>query len=68
MEIVSAILPYLIGVALVLVALVLFAGVIVLARGGEFGRRHSNRLMRARIALQALAVLLMFAFWLVTRG
>lgn len=65
---VADILPYLIGGALVAVVLVLFAGVFALARGGEFGRRYSNQLMRARVALQALAVLLMLAFWLVVRG
>ncbi|MCE2476249.1 MAG: HIG1 domain-containing protein [Alphaproteobacteria bacterium] len=31
-------------------------------RGGEFNARWGNRLMRARVALQALAVLLILAF------
>lgn len=67
MEIVSDVLPYLIGGTLAAVVLVLFAGIIAMARGGEFARRHGNRIMRARVALQALAVLLMLAFWLVVR-
>jgi len=67
METISHALPYLIGGALVAVVLVLFGGIVTLAKGGEFSRRHSNRLMRARVALQALAVLLMLAFWLVVR-
>jgi hypothetical protein len=68
METVSDVLPYLIGGALAAVVLVLFAGIFSLARGGEFARRHGNRIMRARVALQAVAVLLMLAFWLVARG
>ena len=67
METVSDVLPYLIGGTLAAVVLVLFAGIIALAKGGEFARRHSNRLMRARIALQAMALLLMLAFWLAVR-
>ena len=68
METVSDVLPYLIGGTLAAVVLVLFAGIVSLARGGEFARRHGNRIMRARVALQAVAVLLMLAFWLVARG
>ena len=68
METVSEVLPYLVGGTLAAVLVVLFVGVVAMGRGGEFGRRHSNRLMRARVALQALAVLLMLAFWLLVRG
>lgn len=67
METVSDVLPYLIGGALAPVVLVLFAGVIALAKGGELGRRHGNTFMRARIALQAMALLLMLAMWLTVR-
>lgn len=67
MEAVSQVLPYLIVGALAAVVLALFTGMFAMARGGEFGRRYSNKLMRARVALQALAVLLMLAFWLVVR-
>ncbi len=67
MDTAPQVLPYLIGGALAAVVLVLFAGLFTMARGGEFGRRHGNKLMRARVALQALAVLLMLAFWLVVR-
>ena len=68
METITEILPYLIGAALVAVVAVLFAGVFAMARGGDFGRRNSNRLMRARVALQGLAILLMLAFWLIVRN
>ena len=34
----------------------LLVGVIGMARGGNFNRKNANKLMRARVALQALAV------------
>lgn len=36
---------------------VLFFGIFTMARGGDFNRRHSNKLMRARVVLQGLALL-----------
>ena len=46
---------------------VLFFGIFTMARGGEFNRKHSNRLMRARVLLQGLA-LLIFAVIMVVAG
>ena len=63
----SQVAPYLMVVALVAVVLVLLAGVYTMARGGEFNKKYGNRLMRVRVALQALAVLVLAALWLVTR-
>ena len=37
---------------------VLLVGVIGMARGGNFNRKNANKSMRARVALQALAVVL----------
>ena len=55
------------GIAIVLMVVamgvtlaVLFAGLFTMAKGGEFDRKHSNRLMRWRIMAQA-AALVMFA-------
>ena len=48
----------LLGLALLAVLGVLFAGLFSMARGGTFNRKHGNRLMRWRVALQGLAVLL----------
>ncbi len=48
----------LIFAAVGVVVAILLAGLYALNRGGEFGRKWSNRLMRYRIAAQALAVLL----------
>lgn len=62
METIAAILPYLIGATILAVLGVLFAGVL------SMGREVSNRLMRWRVGLQALAVVLMLLFWLTAQG
>lgn len=60
---------YLIIAAVAATALVLLFGILTMAKGGEFNRKHSNRLMRWRIAMQAIAVLLiMISFWLGDSG
>lgn len=51
---------FLLAFALLLVLGVLAMGVISMARGGEFNQKYGNKLMQARIAAQALAVLLLF--------
>ncbi|WP_310542078.1 twin transmembrane helix small protein [Phenylobacterium sp.] len=54
----------LIPLALLAVTVTLFIGLFALFRGGEFGRTYSNRLMRLRVLLQAIAVaLLVAAVW-----
>ena len=55
----SGIVPVLLIVALVATLGVLFAGLLSMARGGEFNRKHGNRLMRWRVALQGMALLLL---------
>jgi hypothetical protein len=48
---------------------VLAVGIGGFARGGEFNRKHGNRMMRWRIALQFVAVVLIVLFvWLRSRG
>ena len=55
---------FLIPVALAGVTLTLFVGLYALFRGGEFGRSYSNKLMRLRVVMQAVAVaLLVIAVW-----
>jgi len=49
----------LIAIALLLVLAALFTGVISMARGGEFNEKYGNKLMQARVAAQAVAVLLL---------
>ena len=54
-------------IAMVATLGVLIAGVIGMASGGEFNRRYANKLMRARVVLQAVAVLL-FAILILAIG
>ena len=44
--------------ALCAVAGILFWGIITMARGGSYNVKNSNRIMRYRIILQAIALLL----------
>ena len=54
--------------ALAATVIVLIAGVIAMLRGGEFNRKYGNKLMRARVAMQALAIALLFVLYLINRG
>lgn len=42
---------------MIAVLLVLLAGIVLMMKGGEANRKYGNRLMVARVGLQALAVL-----------
>jgi len=44
------------------VLIILMIGIGGFAKGGEFNRKHSNRLMRYRIIAQAVAVILIVGF------
>lgn len=57
------------AVACLVVVVILMIGIGGFAKGGEFNRKHSNRMMRYRIAAQAVAVVLIVGFaWLRARG
>jgi len=58
---------YLVGIAMAAVRAVLIVGVASMFRGGEFNRKHANKLMRLRVLLQALALLLFAIFMLFFR-
>ena len=62
------VLAILLAITMAGVLLVLFVGIGAMARGGDFNRRHSNRLMRLRVALQLAAVVLFLLLVLATRG
>ena len=47
----------LVGIATAAVAVVLIIGLYSLYRGGDFARTHSNKLMRLRVLMQAIAIL-----------
>ena len=44
------------------VLVILMIGIGGFAKGGDFNRKHANRIMRYRIAAQAVAVALILAF------
>lgn len=48
----------LLAVSLAAVVIVLLTGVVGMARGGDFNAKYGNKLMRARVILQGLAVVL----------
>jgi hypothetical protein len=53
---------YVVAVACLVVVGILMLGIGGFARGGEFNRRHANRIMRYRIAAQFVAVILILIF------
>ncbi|OIP85983.1 MAG: hypothetical protein AUK37_03550 [Rhodobacterales bacterium CG2_30_65_12] len=55
-------------VAVATVAVILFTGIGGFARGGDFNRKHANRIMRWRIYAQAVAVALILLFVYLRRG
>ena len=58
-----------VAVSLLAVVTALGFGLYALYRGGDFGRSYSNKIMRARIVLQFIAVcILVAAFWWRSRG
>ena len=60
----------LILIAIAAVTITLGFGVYTLYRGGDFARTYSNKLMRLRVVLQAVAVLLLMGgmWWKSTHG
>jgi hypothetical protein len=63
----TIILNTLVAIALAGTLAVLFAGVFTMARGGELNRKWGNKLMRARVVTQGLAILLLLALFLLNR-
>lgn len=52
----------LVAIAVLIVVAILLTGIGGFARGGEFNRKHGNRLMRWRIIAQAVAIVLILVF------
>ena len=55
-------------IAALMVLAVLVLGIGSFGMGGEFNRKHANRLMRWRVILQFVAVCLILLFVAVSRG
>ena len=64
----NSLLSIVMGIALIAVLAVLAVGVIAMLRGGEFNAKYGNMLMRARVAMQAVAIALVGALYLLNRG
>jgi hypothetical protein len=54
--------------AVAAVAVILLIGIGGFARGGEFNKKHSNRVMRWRLGAQAVAVVLILLVIYLQRG
>ena len=67
MQIALAVLPYLIGLSLLAVVVTLFTGFTSMAKGGDFNARWGNKLMRLRIATQAVTVALFLLYIFLSR-
>jgi len=65
--IMSSVVTVLLVLAMAATVVVLVVGVFSMARGGEFNRRNSNKLMRLRVGFQVLALAL-FAILLFLSG
>ena len=52
---------YLVPAALIAVAVVLAFGIYSLFRGGDYARSRSNKLMRLRVVMQAVAIAVLTA-------
>ncbi|MCB1368313.1 MAG: twin transmembrane helix small protein [Rhodobacteraceae bacterium] len=59
---------YAVSAAVLLVLAILVFGLMTFLRGGDFNRKHANRIMRYRIAAQLVAVLLILLFVWLSRG
>jgi len=57
----------LLAVSLVATLLILFVGLVGMARGGEFNKKYNNIIMRARIISQLLTVLFFIAWFAVDK-
>ena len=53
---------WVVAIACLAVLVILMIGVGGFAKGGDFNRKHANRIMRYRIAAQAVAIALILLF------
>jgi preprotein translocase subunit SecG len=57
-----------VAAAVLLVLFILLTGIGGFAKGGDFNRKHANRIMRYRIYAQAVAIALILVFVFFRRG
>jgi type II secretory pathway pseudopilin PulG len=68
MDLLRALLPILIGLAIAATLATLLAGLFGMMRGQAGDARRANILMRARVAAQAVALALIALYFLIGRG
>ena len=56
---------FIVIIAAIVVLIILLIGIGTFAKGGEFNRKYSNKIMRYRIGAQALAIILVLLFVLI---
>lgn len=60
---------WVVAIACLAVLVILMVGVGGFAKGGDFNRKHANRIMRWRIIAQAIAIALILLFvWLKSKN
>ena len=57
-----------VAIAVLIVAGILLTGIGGFAKGGDFNKKHANRIMRYRIYAQAVAIVLILLFVWIWRG
>ena len=57
-----------VAIAVLIVLGILLTGIGGFAKGGDFNRKHANRIMRYRIYAQLVAVILILLFVFIRRG
>lgn len=62
------ILNILIGIGLIATLGILFFGLFTMARGGEFNKKNSNKLMRMRVIAQFATIILLGIFAAINMG
>lgn len=55
-------------VSMLIVAGILLVGIGGFAKGGEFNRKHANKVMRMRLIAQLVAVVIIVLFVYISRG
>ena len=58
---------YFLLIVLFAVACVLFAGVFMMARGGDVNKKYSNKIMKARVILLGVAIVILGLIFLLKR-
>lgn len=58
-----------VAIAIAIVAIILLTGIGGFAKGGDFNKKHANRIMRWRIYAQAVAIaVILLVVWLRSKG